>query len=314
MGMSAGLATSAFAIAIYEYRCFQNRWYSLGIAYWGLMELLQAFQHIWAADASDNYAMCSNEINQLLTDIGIVHVVFQPLFSCMLMMSMFRKFDPEARIQADLIWNMCFLAGCWFMLNDIMDMVWRSEPNRALPATKEHPNYTWLQEGYDGRLGMTTPNIPGTSCTYYAPTETGHLAWAVSMYHQSYHSPGGCVHCFCLFAPFFAMYKKPFFQSIAVILWLSGPFFAYYVSKSVNEQPAIWCLYSVIQVMAFVVVVRTKKLHLQKPPSKLVLPGVAGEETLTYVRVVPESQKGLLEIDPEDEEVNRIRLNCHRYD
>lgn len=302
MGISFLLASVAFAVAAYEYKCFQNRWYSIGIAYWGLMELLQAFQHIWAADASDNYAMCSNQINQILTDLGVLHVVFQPVFSCMMMMSMFRRFDPETRVQADLIFNMCVLAGCWFVFHDVMDNF--REVSLVRPrATEDHPSYNWMGEGYDARLGMSTPNIPGESCTYYAPTKTGHLAWAVAMYHESYFAPGTCIHAFCMFAPLVAMYKKPFFRNLAVASWLTGPFFAYQVSKSVNEQPAIWCLYSIIQVVIFVLYSRSQQFHLQKPPARLTFVGVKGEETLTYVREHPEeTHKGLLHSTSSGEE------------
>jgi len=62
MGMSFTLASSAFLMAIYEWKCFHCRQYSLGIAYWGLMEMLQVFQHIWAAEEKDDYAMCSNTV------------------------------------------------------------------------------------------------------------------------------------------------------------------------------------------------------------------------------------------------------------
>ena len=294
MAMSMTLATTAFAVALYEYRCFQNRWYSIGIAYWGLMELLQGFQHIWAADASDNYAMCGNKINQILTDLGCLHIVFQPLFSCMLMMSMFRKYDPEARVQADLIFNMCLLAGCWFMINDVAEMVGIRLSDTTSPATEANPNYSWIMEGYDGYLGDKTPNIQGESCTYYAPTKTGHLAWVVGQWRQNYFTPSTSVHAFCMFAPFLAMPKRPFLQTLAVLLWLSGPFLASCLTKSVNEQPAIWCLYSVLQVLIFVGTVRSKKLFHQLPPTKLVFPGVEGEETLTYVRVASDDHQPLL--------------------
>lgn len=105
------------------------------------------------------------QINQILTDLGVLHVVFQPVFSCMMMMSMFRRFDPETRVQADLIFNMCVLAGCWFVFHDVMDNF--REVSLVRPrATEDHPSYNWMGEGYDARLGMSTPNIPGESCTF----------------------------------------------------------------------------------------------------------------------------------------------------
>ena len=102
------------------------------------------------------------------------------------------------------------------------------------------------------------------------------------------------------------MNKKPFFQSVAVILWLTGPFITFYISKSVNEQPAIWCLYSVIQVIVFVAVVRIQKLHLCTPPSRLIFPGGKGEETLIYTRQLPEAEKRLLDVDFDAEEAKSM--------
>lgn len=291
MGMSFVLASTAFAVAAYEWKQFKCRQYSFGIAYWGLMEMLQCFQHVWAAEENDNYAMCGNTINQLLTEIGGIHVVFQPLFNCMLMMSLYRRFDIQARIQADLIYNMCLLAGIWFSLSPIMDLLVREEEFLATPATPESPNWDWLQEGYDGRLGKSTPNIPGYSCTYYAPTNTGHLAWVLPMHPGSYFWPGTSLHMFLMIAPYLAMgLRIPFFPMAAVALFFTGPILARTLTPSANEQAAIWCLYSIVQVVLFVFYVRHVKLYQQPVQNELVVPGGRGEETLTYVRVMPNGQ------------------------
>lgn len=46
-----------FAVALYEHKCFGCQQYTLGIAYFGLMELLQFFQHFWLAVPEDGYQM-----------------------------------------------------------------------------------------------------------------------------------------------------------------------------------------------------------------------------------------------------------------
>ena len=104
------------------------------------------------------------------------------------------------------------------------------------------------------------------------------------MYPNGYFYPGTSVHFFCMFFPYLAMTKRPFFQLLAIALWFTGPVLASIITPAVNEQAAIWCLYSVVQAAIFVVVGRTQNLFQQQPPSKLVLPGKKGEDTLVYVR------------------------------
>lgn len=114
-GMGTALAAGAFALAAYEWKRFKCPQYSIGIAYWGVMEVLQTLQHFYAASPDDNYAMCKSRMNNALTSITSIDLVFQPLFVSMLVMSMYRRYDLTARIEADLIWRMCFLFAIWFM-------------------------------------------------------------------------------------------------------------------------------------------------------------------------------------------------------
>jgi len=54
---SALLAIGAFAIAAYEHKTFGCWQYTIGLAYFGLMEGLQAVQHSYLAVPDDGYAM-----------------------------------------------------------------------------------------------------------------------------------------------------------------------------------------------------------------------------------------------------------------
>jgi Family of unknown function (DUF5765) len=191
LGMSVVLGTVSFAWAIHEwfqYRCLQ---YSLGIGYWGVMELLQAVQHLYAAGPEDDYAMCANRTNQMLTDLAAAHIVFQPLFVSMLLMSMYRRHDITARIEADLIFNLTLAGAFWYVLYPWYCELTNTEQMARQFATPECPNYMWLGEGYDGYLGQTTPNLLHKPCTYYAPTKTNHLAWVVPSPRQNYVYPSG---------------------------------------------------------------------------------------------------------------------------
>lgn len=230
MGMSLIMGLFAFAWAGYEYTNFKCLQYSLGMGYWGVMELLQVAQHWYAAGPEDDYAMCSDPVNQKLTTLGILHIVFQPLFLSMGLMSMYRRHDITARIEADLIFKLCLFGGFWFCSYDWASKLMGFRKTMIPIATEECPNYMWLQEGYDASLGFTTPNIPGHACTFYPPTKSGHLAWAVPVYKQTYFLPGNSLHFFLMFAPYFVMFKRRFVQFAVIVLWLTGPVMASYIT------------------------------------------------------------------------------------
>ena len=73
----------------------------------------------------------------------------------------------------------------------------------------------------------------------------------------------------------------------ATFLFFTGPVFARWLTASVNEQPAIWCLYSVVQNIFFVFAVRYKELYKQPVPKFITHPGGRGEQPLTYIRYLP---------------------------
>ena len=79
--MSVLLAMGAFGVAAYEYYSFRCPQYSMGIAYYGLMELLQAIQHFYVAVPEDNYSMCHSPMNQFLTSLAVLHICFNPSLS-----------------------------------------------------------------------------------------------------------------------------------------------------------------------------------------------------------------------------------------
>ncbi|CAB9510664.1 Synaptic ras GTPase activating protein [Seminavis robusta] len=282
-GMSVTLAVASFASAWYEWRSFRSWQYSAGIAYWGLEEVIQAVQHSYAASADDDYAMCKNRTNQMLTDMGAAHLVFQPVFVSFTLLSMYRKHDIEARILSDFIFKLCVLAGFWFVSYSWICAAMGVDQSLLPPATEDCPNYQYLYEGYDGFLNKTTPNQPGSACVYYAPTETGHLAWAIPIYKQSYYFPSPSVHFFLFFGPYIIMFKKPMLQVYVFLAWLTGPILTKYLTASVNEQPAIWCFNSVAQISMYAIAVRYFGIHKKPILAEFRHPGTYGEQPMTYV-------------------------------
>ena len=105
-----------------------------------------------------------------------------------------------------------------------------------------------------------------------------------------------------MFAPYFVMFHRRFVQVSAIILWLSGPVLASWITSSVNEQPAIWCFYSVVQTSLFGFVVRYKKLYQQPILDEIHHPGGFGEQPLTYYA----KQKSAEEIALVEMDVDRV--------
>ena len=44
---------------------------------------------------------------------------------------------------------------------------------------------------------------------------------------------------------------KQYLSILAALFWITGPLLAIYLSPSINEQPAIWCFFSVFQTFNF---------------------------------------------------------------
>lgn len=284
VGASAVLCVAAFATSYYEWRCFKCWQYSLGIFYWGIMEFVQIFQHMYAAGPEDNYAMCENPINKNLTKLSNAHLVFQPAVVSLGLMSLYRRHDIEARIIGDFLFKLALLSCLWFPSYAWICHLTGTPMELLPPSTEDCPNYQWMAEGYDGFLKQTTPNVPGQPCVYYAPTETGHLAWAIPIHKQTYFFSSPNVHFLMFFGPYIVMTKYPVLQGIAFLFWITGPYLAHNLTPSVNEQPAIWCFFSVAQSLAMTIIVRWKKLYEQPVPARIYHPGTYGEEPLSYDR------------------------------
>lgn len=300
-GMSATLAFLCFAVAACEHQRVRSIRYTMGLAYFGLMELLQAVQYSWLAEPEDGYAMCKNPVNQVLTVLGGVHVAFQPFFIDMMLTSFWRMNNIVDRIESDLIKKMSLFYAVWLISAYFRAIIWPDDPNRRPPYTEACPNYgEWMVEGFDYFINATTPNIPGHSCTYRPPTETGHLAWALPLFNPTYMNPASSMHFFIFFAPYL-LSRRPIVMRIALIGVLAGPVLAMKLTQSSNEAAAIWCFSSVLQVVFYAICSRMRGYHKEPAPVELLHEGEFGEKPLKYF--LDDTTKGgnTLAEDPEHE-------------
>jgi len=180
------------------------------IYYFAFMESLQALQY----GVIDE---CDNPVNKILTVMGFLHLAFQPFFVNLylgtFMSAAQKKYLP-------LILALSFFGG--IMMS-----------NRLWMTQGDHPCAIGIQS-------MCGPK----TCTFRGNV---HLAWQMPLQHadQDYFTPGWTLHFFLFYLPTYAlgMYRHTIF------LLISGPFLGRALTSHQDEIPAIWCFFSIIQVM-----------------------------------------------------------------
>lgn len=245
---------------------------------------------------------CSNPTNQVLTFLGGLHICFQPLFCNMALMGNFRRYNLRDRIESQVIQKLCLVGAIWMLSRYFCAILWPDNPDMAPVATESCPNYEWLASGYDPYMQFTTPNLPGHSCTYLSPSKEGHLAWALPMYQATYMVPGTSVHFFLMFAPYLLILRRPVLPILAVLMCWAGPLTSLEVTPHLNEQPAIWCYYSIFEIVCLVFIFRWRRVHQEVIPARIVERGGVGEETLVYV-LTTTNNSGDTELLLDDKEV-----------
>jgi hypothetical protein len=103
------------------------------------------------------------------------------------------------------------------------------------------PNTEWL------RATTLTPGGANGTCTFQGGSQYQHLAWSIPMYQPTYFTPSVFIHSFVMFAPFLAtpgLHAKIF----GAFLFLTGPYMSQLITDDLNEQPAIWCFFSICQI------------------------------------------------------------------
>jgi len=213
-------------------------------------------------------------------------------------MGNYRMVNLRDRIESEIVQKLCLLAGLWMTSRYFYAILYPDNPLMASTPTEACPNYEWLAEGYDPHMKFQTPNLPGTSCTYLSPSDEGHLAWAMPLYQATYFMPGTSIHFFLMFGPYVLMTRRPFVMFVAVLMFLTGPLLASYLTPALNEQPAIWCFKSVTQIFFSCIFFRLRG-KLDEIPTRIESRGGIGEKLLVYQRVAGEtsSYTKLLSVD-----------------
>lgn len=202
----------AFAVCLWTFALVWrgDRNVRLCVVYFALMETLQAAQY-------SVIDQCSNPWNQFLTFLGFVHLAFQPLFVNLYMSAFMNR---KQRAYLPLITTLCAFAGVLLL------------------------NRMWITKGdYICQYNLE-PLCGEKMCTFRGDV---HLAWQAPAEHSAsdYFTFSWSLHFFTFFLPTFALGMWPF----TLFLLFSGPVAGRMLTKMQDEIPAIWCLFSIVQVV-----------------------------------------------------------------
>jgi hypothetical protein len=156
---------------------------------------------------------CDNPMNKILTIIGYLHICFQPLFVNIWLFA-FTK-TPNF-----IFLYMSFFAGLLLA-------------SRLIVYSDE-----------DLCDSKNEPLCGNKTCVYSGEK---HLAWNLRLRAAGkyWFTPSIGLHFFMWFIPFLSLLEiKPILALI-----LTGPYFGYYFTKNIHEQPAIWCFTAIFQMI-----------------------------------------------------------------
>jgi hypothetical protein len=197
--ISLTIGLTGILSSLYFYKI--NRYAAIGIGYFALMEILQFFQY-------KVINQCDNKYNKLLTNIGYIHICFQPLFFNLWLFA-FTK-NPNFIFLYMSFFAGLLLASRLFFVND-KELCNNNEP----------------------LCGKTTCSFSGNR----------HIAWNIRLRAPGKHwfTPSIGLHFFMWVIPVLIVFQiKPI---LAMVLTL--PYLGVLLTNNIHEQPAIWC-YTVI--------------------------------------------------------------------
>jgi hypothetical protein len=198
------LAIGSFGILSSLYFFNKNLYASIGIGYFSLMEILQFFQYKVIND-------CNNNINKLLTNIGYIHICFQPLFFNIWLFA-FTKNPNFIFLYLSFFAGLLLATRLFYVSDD------------ELCDVKNEP-----------LCGKTTCAISGEK----------HIAWNIRLRAPGkyWFTPSIGLHFFMWVIPAIVIFQlKPL-----IALILTGPYLGILLTNNKNEQPAVWCYTSIAQ-------------------------------------------------------------------
>ena len=202
MSLTIGLGGVLTGIYIYTL----NKYAGIGLIYFSLMEIIQFFQY-------SVIEKCDDPWNKFLTNLGYLHICFQPLFFNIWLFAFIKK--PDVRFL-----YMAFVAGLL-----LMSRLFNVGDNELCDTKSE------------ALCGSRTCSFMGER----------HVAWNLRLRAagKNYYTPSIALHFFMFFIPTLVT-----FQPVPIIaMLLAGPWLSVILTDNIHEQPAIWCYTAVAQVI-----------------------------------------------------------------
>lgn len=211
---SAALAAGGIVSTIYFYRKGESGVLCAALAYFSLMELLQAYTYTVIDQ-------CMDPRNQIATFLGYMHIAFQPFFVNAVAM----HFIPSALREriAPAVYTLCAIAAVVFML-------------RIYP-------FEWMSYCFENRYTMTfftsiKMTMPFCGEQICSTSGEWHIAWAIPANGNEWMGNAYGYAAFLL-PLLYGSWKMVLYH------FVSGPLLAYMTTNDMNEWAAVWCLYSI---------------------------------------------------------------------
>lgn len=211
---SAVLATTGFVSTIYFYSKGESKVLCAALAYFSLMELLQAYTYSVIDE-------CLNPNNQIATLLGYMHIAFQPFFVNAVTM----HFIPQRVRQriAPTVYLLCFAAATVFLM-------------RIYP-------FNWSSFCYDRHYQL----FSGSGLHYSMPFCGKEICSTSGQWHISWAIPANGSVAMANSYMYAAFLLPLLYGSWKLVLYhiLTGPLLAFLTTNNMNEWAAVWCLYSI---------------------------------------------------------------------
>jgi len=202
MSLAFGLGGVIAGLYIYS----MNAYAGIGLIYFSLMEIIQFVQY-------SVIEKCDDPWNKFLTNVGYLHICFQPLFFNIWLFAFTKK--PHF-----IFLYMSFAAGLL-----LLSRLFFVRDNELCDTESE------------ALCGKRTCSFMGER----------HLAWNLRLRAagKNYFTPSIALHFFMFFIPTLMT-----FQPIPIIaMLLAGPWLGIFLTNNIHEQPAIWCYTVLMQLI-----------------------------------------------------------------
>lgn len=231
IGMTAvGVASTGFLIA----RKQPAGWW-LPLGYFTFMELLQALSY-------PVVDQCDLGANQLLTLLSFIHIAFQPLFINILCMS-FLPATFATRIKWPVIALSLVSAGATLSMLYPFEGAGLCSENIAMCARRFCTYMGNWHLAWDFPLNGTANNFG--DYWYLWPARAGYLSYILG---------------FFILPAIYGAWR------LVLALYIFGPLLVQFLTDNPDEQPAVWCLFSIAVLLIILTPAARRFFTVARPP------------------------------------------------